>query len=152
MVNAAGIIGEDKFLRLFFGAIWDGIWQTGRSILSPQLMKRWVRIMWEISVTVLKNNRQAFRESLVISRSNTKQAITEIRSKGISVSIIHSVNDKFFPIKRVKNNFNDEEGKILDGFYEAGGTHNEILLNDEICELANSILDDLENKAKKEEN
>jgi len=66
----------------------------------------------------------------------------------LKISIIHGVDDKFFPMERVQKM---TTSKIVDGFYSVKGTHNEILLHQEThTKLIGQVLDALEKKSEKD--
>jgi len=156
LIDPAGIIGEDRFSRLALGAAYDTAIQTKRAIMEPSLKRPAANIKKEVLKTILKTPFQTLKEVIAIAKSDTKEIIKEIRAMGIGVSIIHTVDDKFFPMEKVQNTFtreNKEEETMLDGFYSAKGTHNEILLRPkEYSDLVDVALDDLEKKMERKSN
>jgi pimeloyl-ACP methyl ester carboxylesterase len=151
LVDPAGIIGKDNWKRLAMGTIHN-------TILEPMISN----VSKEIPKTTVKDPYGSFKRFLAIAKADINEAIQEIRDLGIGVSVIHSVNDKIFPMDKVQENLarTEEEKKDdkhkLDGFYSVkvdGGTHNEIAFEPEkIALLIDDALDKMEIKMSKKEN
>lgn len=153
LVDPGGMVGEDEQSRLVKDAVLDIALQIGR------IFRRLENIDWSaLSKTLgasMDLNRaiaagpKATVESIgVIAESQVDEILESLKKLGIRISIIHGVDDKFFPMERVQKT---ATRKMVDGFYSMKGTHNEIYLRPDMhTKLIDQALDTLEKLREKE--
>lgn len=65
-----------------------------------------------------------------------------LKALGIAVSIVHAVDDKFFPMGKIQQRITND---AVEGFYSIEGTHNSLYLHPEkYTRLIDEVLDALE--------
>ena len=123
LVDPAGMVGEDTKGRLVKGVALD---------IGLQIARIYKKLL-------TKEGFEAFKQS-----STAAKALVEL---GIKISIVHGVDDKFFPMERVQQQTTME---MIDGFYSVKGTHNQLYLHPEqYAFLVDNALDVLEALRKK---
>lgn len=146
LVNPVGIIGKDNLKRLAIDFTADSVHQKIRSLKNKEENKIVSRQTKESIKAIAKNPKQAFKQILAIANADIILALEILKKQGIGVSIIHSVDDKAFPMERAQEAV---KAHLIDGFYSTKGSHNEILLKHrEFSKLIDQALTDLENKEK----
>lgn len=155
LVDPVGMVGEDTESRLVKGAVLDLCLQTAR--IYKKLLTKEGSEAFRQSNTATKALGQVFASSPrrtvesvgVIAETQIDELLTTLKELGLKISIIHGVDDNFFPMERVQKQTTKE---MVDGFYSVKGTHNELYLHPEkYTALVDNALDALEALRKKEE-
>jgi pimeloyl-ACP methyl ester carboxylesterase len=154
LVDPAGMVGESSQSKLLKGAALDIALQTGR-ILKNLLKEGGVDafkkslVGGRVSGQVFAGSPKHVTESIgVIAQSQIHELLGILRELGIKISIIHGVDDNFFPMEDVQKQVST---KSADGFYSVKGTHNQLYLHPEqYTKLVNQALDALETLRDKE--
>ena len=154
LVDPAGMVGEDSEGRLVRGAALDIALQTAR--IYKKLLTKEGFAAFKQSNTATKALAEVFAsnpkhtvESVgVIAETQIDELLTTLKSLGIKISIIHGVDDRFFPMEKVQQ---QTTTKMVEGFYSVQGTHNQLYLHPEkYTALVDNALDALEALRKKE--
>lgn len=148
------MIGDDTKSRLVKGAALDLSLQMAR-IYKKLLTKEGFAAFTQANTAgkalahVFASNPKHTVESVgVIAETQIHELLTTLKELGLKISIVHGVDDKFFPMKRVQEQTTKE---MVDGFYSVKGTHNELYLHPEkYTALVDNALDALEALRKKE--
>jgi pimeloyl-ACP methyl ester carboxylesterase len=139
LVNPAGIIGKDNLLRLGIGFLKDSLtqaWREATAAATPEKRKRGGLVKGERHTferhtffrTLASQPLHTAREVVSMSDADILNMLKTLKEKGVGVSIVHTVNDKGFPMERVQQAV---EAGMIDGFVSAFGTHNEIQIRPE---------------------
>lgn len=176
LVDPAGIIGKDNVFDLGKRFGEDAALETERRKTKTE---RDLSDPKDFQKTLLSSPWKALQEVLAISNADIRGMLRELKARGVGISIIHSVEDKGFPMERVQveklPGENDKEFKarvekirigdekavsemkgnidtsMVDGFYSVKGTHNEFIQRpDRYTKLAAHALDAMEKKQKKQ--
>ena len=155
LVDPAGMVGEDTQGRLVKGAALDLALQTAR-IYKKLLTKEGFAAFKQSNTAtkalaeVFASNPKSTVESVgVIAQSQIDELLEVLRELGIRISIVHGVDDNFFPMEKVQK---QTTTKMVDGFYSVQGTHNQLYLHPEkYTALVDNALDALEALRKKED-
>ena len=154
LVDPAGMVGEDTKGRLVKGAALDIGLQTAR--IYKKLLTREGFEAFKQSNTAAKalvevfaqNPRHTIESIGVIAETQIHEILKTLKELGIKISIVHGVDDKFFPMEKVQQQTTTE---MVDGFYSVKGTHNQLYLHPEqYTFLVDTALDALEALRKKE--
>jgi len=157
LVDPAGMIGEDSKSRIIKGAVLDIALQTSRIWKKikedPKEGKEAKRRAdlggKEALKSFAKDPKRSIESIGVITESQIHELLQQIRELGIHISVIHGVDDKFFPMEKVQE---VTKKPMIDGFYSVAGTHNDIAhYPDKYAGLVDNALDALEALSKKEE-
>lgn len=159
LCNTGGMIGEDSPLKLMYRFIIGGIHSSIDMARRKQSMSEDAKQQMREGVAGFKkylkeNPRISWSEIKSIANANIRNIFKRAKSKGIGISIIHTVNDDVFPMKRVqkeasRTSFEKElnEDLIVDGFYSILGTHGEFSINPEqYTRIADQALTALQKK------
>ncbi|MCH8209128.1 MAG: alpha/beta hydrolase [Nitrospinae bacterium] len=150
LIDPSGMIGEDTVPRLLVESSMELIGEVVRGIKDRTIRKPLFRHNIVAGKVIGKNPIRSFREILAITDFQIQDLLRDLKKKGVGISIIHGVDDKFFPIDKVGQIANKD---MVDGFYSVKGSHNEIFLNPEkYTKLAENALSSLEAKAAKKKN
>ena len=158
LVNPAGMIGEDTKWKLMGRATLDialqikRIWdraegsllertaQTGKKMLMPSI---------DLNKVIASSPMKTWRSIGEISGAQVHELIGGLKDLGIKISIIHGVDDKFFPMEKVQKNILAES---VAGVYSVTEGHDAIRHNPErYAKLSRVALDDLQKLREKEE-
>jgi pimeloyl-ACP methyl ester carboxylesterase len=141
LVGPGGLIGEDKFPKLFgrysVGVIRDIV----STISDPEIGRSVFRDNVERARYILKNIPLSISEGVGISNSDIHETLRELHDLGIGIVVIHGIDDPVFPMDRIQEVVNTDQ---LDGFYSVKGGHSEIWTHPEkYVALAEQALEDL---------
>ena len=154
LINPAGLMSKDNPVSLSVRFSMDSIKRSLREVVSgfpggKQFARRMSNAGVEVAKSVIKNPLQSIREINAIAKTHTAELIDELRAKGIHISIIHSSEDKTFPLEEVKKMASARE---IDEFYTIEGGHGEIMLNPEkVTDLADQALVRMEKNSRMEQ-
>ncbi len=144
LVNPGGMIGKDNIGRLLVDFSKDIIKQVVKCAKDKDYLKPTLKAFWEGGKSIRSDPLGAIKEVFAISDSQIHKLLQQLKKQGIGISIIHSVDDKAFPMDRVQKIAKTDQ---LDGFYSVKGTHNEFYLKPkEYTKLAEHALTALANK------
>lgn len=151
-VDPAGMIGNDSLGRLARDFTKDFFLQDfGKTGVSESVM--------EALQTILKSPRKTAQEVIAITKEQIHGILKELKAEGMGIAVVHSVDDKGFPMGRVQQTIAPVEDTgqpsqsgrykaMVDGFYSVEGTHNQILIEPKkIMRAVDHALDGLERKS-----
>lgn len=145
LVNPGGMIGKDNIGRLSADFSKDIIKQVAGSTKDSSRIKPSLKAFWESGKSISSDPVGAIKEMFAISNSQIHGLLQQLKKQGIGISIIHSVDDKAFPMDKVQKIAKTDQ---LDGFYSTKGTHNEFYLKPkEYTKLADQALTALAEKS-----
>ena len=158
LCNTGGMIGEDTASKLIYRFAVEGL----RSAIDMGKRKKTMSVdaQKQIKEGVVGFNKYVFGEPKasyeeIKSMAGTKirDMVKDVHSKGIGVSIIHTVDDSVFPMDQVQketSKTSPDEKLIVDGFYSIPGRHGEFSVNPEqYTRITDEALTALEEKNKK---
>jgi len=155
LVNPAGMIGKDNLLRLGAGFTANATIEILRRVLREPPKEKNAFNLSEYLKTIFSEPRKSFEEIQAVSQSDIREMLEGLRARGIRVAIIHTVDDKGFPMDRMQQAIGEHPGgweKMMDGFASVAGTHNEMVLRPEkYTRAAETLLTALEAKQAKED-
>lgn len=130
-VGPAGLIGKDNLpslaLRFTKMLSFEGLrFITGKDNKRKILLTA----AWE-SFKSLKNPVRSLKEGSAIAASDIYRALADLQELGVSISIIHGVDDSVFPMAKLRKTAKEKGGLDVTGFYSVKGNHREISVNPE---------------------
>ena len=140
LVEPAGLIGADT------------VWQLGKRVLKDAKEEKIAGKSRQkveftppntIPETVLPHLPASIAEIRAIANSDVTDNLARVHGLGIGVSIIHGVDDQFFPMERVQQMVKDH---MIDGLYSVEGTHNAMYLWEPYGRVTEQALSALENR------
>lgn len=118
LLNPAGMIGKTSFFELFKRFSIDIVKTSVASIINPPIKNNVDKSVKSFLNYFIANPARALKECMEISKTDIRKKIKELKSKGIGISVIHSLSDEVFPIKQ------DHIKKYsIDKFYTIQGNH-----------------------------
>ncbi len=79
--------------------------------------------------TTASNPWEAIRSIFALSTADIRGMLRDLKAKGKNISVIHSVDDKGFPMTGVQRSLSTKE---VTGFYSLPGSHNAIFTNSDV--------------------
>lgn len=149
LLNPAGLVGPDDWQSLIKRFLEDVQLQAKRD-KDPE-----VRTSDHSNASLLEQAKgpantvglspiRAFKEIQAIAAISIEGLLKNLHDQGIKIAIVHTVDDKVFPMARLNNMV---KSKDIDGFYSVQGTHNEIFMRPEYyARFLEGVLSDLEKK------
>lgn len=131
LLNPAGLIGKDTFLELACRYAKNIGFGFKEALLNKKSRPTLTRAAIEAIKYIGKNTSRSIDDAMSISQSEIIEILKEIKSRGIKIYIIHSVEDKVFPMDRIQTELAKEKD-IVDGFYSVRGNHEDIYTKPEI--------------------
>lgn len=134
LVDPAGMIGGDTEGRLVKGAALDLALQTARiykKVLTKdgfEAFKRSATAVKALAEVFASNPSRTVESIGVIAETQIHEILTILKRLGLKISVIHGVDDKFFPMEMVQKKTTSD---MVDGFYSVKGTHNQLYLHPE---------------------
>lgn len=159
LCNTAGMIGEDTSLKLIYRFATDGLrsaidMQKRKGSMSAGAKSQMKDGVAGFNKYVVSNPKASFEEIQSMAGTQIRSIVKDVKSKGVGISIIHTVDDGVFPVDRVMKETSRQsptEELIVDGFYTIGGGHTEFSINPEqYTMVADSALTALEEKKSKQ--
>ncbi len=161
LVDPGGMIGDDSFVKLCYRFITEGANEIRRDkkAMSPEARKQarggdsgFVKYLTE-------DIKMSIQELRSMAKQQIRSLLKQAHKNGVGISIIHGVNDKVFPMKRVQEQTSRTaeekelgEDLMVDGFYSVKGGHGEFLFDPErFTRIADEALTALEKKREKYE-
>lgn len=140
LINPAGMIGNDNVARLSVGFIKNLISQWTKLKNTKTSLK----VLFESGKSIVSCPIKSIQQILAISRTQIFELLRNLKKRGIGISIIHSIDDKVFPMKNVQKM---AKRANINSSYFTDGTHNELFLDPEkYSKLIDKAISDLENK------
>lgn len=146
LVNPGGMIGPDTKYRLSRDFLVEIVEQWKRVLSSedPKRLSAAERAVTAAVKTFKNSPKKSQAEVEAMASTQIHELLRGLKAKGLGVVIIHSVDDKTFPMDRVQQ---IAKRDMLDGFYSVQGTHNEFYLDPhKYTLLIDQALDALEQK------
>ncbi len=151
LVDPAGMVGEDKAERLLKGATLDIALQVARLYKREGILgtaKKMHGANMGMNKAIASGPKETWDSIGTITKTQIHELLGTLRERGIRVSIIHGVDDKFFSMDDVQKM---TKSGTVDGFYSTKTTHNEVYLNPKLFNtLIDFSLDSLEALRQKE--
>jgi pimeloyl-ACP methyl ester carboxylesterase len=129
LVDPAGMVGEDTKGRLVTGAILDIGLQIARiykKILTKEgfeAFKQSNTATKALAEVFASDPRRTVESVGVIAETQVHEILKTLKGLGMKISIVHGVDDRFFPMERIQQQTTTE---MVDGFYSVQGTHNQL--------------------------
>ncbi len=144
LVNPGGMIGQDDEVRLTAGFLRDLVKHFIDSIGDQERLNRWAKVYGGMVKSAVKDLPKALREISAIADSQIENFLGELKSSGMGISIIHSVDDHAFPMDRMQRVVKPD---YVDGFYSVKGAHADFVIQaEEYSHVVDQALDALEKK------
>ncbi|MBP6882664.1 MAG: alpha/beta hydrolase [Candidatus Levybacteria bacterium] len=128
LVNPAGLIGQDTFLRLstsFSKAIGQDMIRSIQSLRSTQRRGEFIRnfgnTTLETAKYVSQNPLRALSEVRYLVKSDTSDLVKQLTDTGINIGILANWDDPVFPEPRMREML---EGQDIAQFHTIAGGHN----------------------------
>jgi pimeloyl-ACP methyl ester carboxylesterase len=135
LVNPAGLIGPDSFLRLVF--------QFFSELYHQMLAQSGAQSVENPVMTVLSRFLLSFRQVVAIARSDNSRILKSLSQQGKKIAVIHCTQDRVFPEARMRQVLKSAEVKM----HTLEGGHNYLVLYpDHFNCVASAVLDELEHK------
>lgn len=141
LVEPAGMSGErNPIIMALAGLAEDKAvqkeWEEGRS--EVHMYGRPDKVRYYQRETLL----QTLKESIASSRMTINDLLVYLKGEGIHISIVHGVEDKFFPMEDVQRMADLNQ---IDGFYSVQGAHQRMFTEpSKYAKLAEEALNALE--------
>lgn len=145
LLNPAGLIGKETFLELalrYAKNIGFGFFKE--ALINNESRPTLTKAAIEATRYVGKNTSRAIEDAVAISQSEITDILKEIKSRGTKIYIIHSVDDKVFPMDMVQKEL-ARERDIVDGFYSVRGNHEDMYTKPDVyINTIDAVLDKLD--------
>ena len=125
LVDPGGLIGKDSVLKLTWRFITEIIQWTKEAVYKPKERGELMQIEKEILAHVTQNPFISIKEANAIANGDSTEMLRALHHQSIGIVIIHSINDKVFPINKIQNIV--DEG-MVDYFYPVEGSHAELMV------------------------
>ncbi len=125
LVDPGGLIGKDSVLKLTWRFITEIIQWTKEAVYKPKERVELMQIEKEILAHVTQNPFISIKEANAIANGDSTEMLRALHHQSIGIAIIHSINDKVFPINKIQNIV--DEG-MVDYFYPVKGSHAELMV------------------------
>jgi len=145
LVSPAGLMGEDSLPRLAVDFAKDIAGQNIKALFSDhsRIAKMW-KAYTELGKSMVAGPLLTVREMNAIVTVHIEEILKELKSRGHTISIIHTAQDKAFPMDRMQKTV---DKTMIDGFVSVKGSHNELYLKPQrMSELIDHLLDAMEKK------
>jgi pimeloyl-ACP methyl ester carboxylesterase len=150
LVDPAGLIGKDGAFQLLQRVVEDMKKEGQLKGNLPQSVRpsefpspRSVGMK-----SILSNVKASIQEIQAISTADIADALREIHTNGIGVSIIHGADDRIFPMERLQEMVTSD---MVSGFYSVAGSHNSIYQYEPYERAVEAALTALEKRSRKVE-
>lgn len=144
LVNPGGMIGQDNEARLTAGFLRDLVKHFVQSFGDKEKLSRWAKVYGGMVKSAAKDLPKALSEISAISDAQIENFLEELKSSGMGISIIHSVDDHAFPMDRMQRVVKPD---YVDGFYSVKGAHADFVIQAEkYSHVVDQALDALERK------
>ena len=150
LVDPAGMVGGNNREQSIKGATLDVALQVGRMYKLGGMLDSAQRMSASVGLkkAVISGPKKIWDSIGVISKTQIHELLGILRERGIRISIVHGVDDKFFSMDDVQKM---TKGGKVDGFYSTNSTHYGISLDPKVFNtLIDSSLDSLEALRQKE--
>jgi pimeloyl-ACP methyl ester carboxylesterase len=143
LVSPAGLIGPDNMPRLATDFTKDISGQTIKALFNDhsRIAKMW-KAYTEFGKSMAEGPIMTIHEMNAIVNMRLEDILTELKSRGHGISIIHTADDKAFPMDRMQKQVKEN---MIDGFVSVGGSHNELYLKPQgMSEMVDHLFDRME--------
>lgn len=120
LINPAGIIGKTNELKLATGFLKDAALELHEALDDEKVQKDLLRFLRETGKAVMKDPFRSAQEVATMSKTDVLAVLAEVKTKGVGISIIHSVDDALFRMSEVQKMVKEDH---IDGFYSVKGGH-----------------------------
>lgn len=145
LVNPAGLIGKDS-LPATAKRFIKNLRVSSKQVKQDQVVAEISKYgKLERDSNFKKDLKQTYNSAKSITMTELEEIMAIVVSKGIKISIVHTEDDKIFPLERVqamndryvkKNafdpDFDPEKERLVDHFYTVPGHHNDFYLKPEV--------------------
>jgi pimeloyl-ACP methyl ester carboxylesterase len=141
LIDPAGLIGDDNFFQLAKRKMADA---EAEELFLPKFKKvRYPASKIDAIESFLINIPASLKEIHAIAHSDITENLKKIHEAGIGLKIIHGIDDKIFPLEKVRAMIDE---KTLCCLQEVEGSHNMIYSFEPYGRQAEQALTDLEQK------
>lgn len=140
-VEPAGLMGKDSFLGFALRFIKNTIKENKENAETkdPLHKMRAERGGKEFEKYLGQNRLRALQEAVAMSKMQIQDMLKYLHDKGISIAIMHGVDDPGFPMEKIQKVV---KSGWIDGFVSVKGGHNEIINHPEqYMSAADELLD-----------
>ena len=158
LFNPGGMIGDDSFVKLCYRFLTEGLNEMKRekNKMSPVAQQQAKKGGEGFKKYLLEDKAASISELRAMAKQQIRALLKQAHDNGVLISVIHGINDKVFPMKRIQKHVSrtsteKEQGEnlIVDGFYSVKGGHGEFVMNPERwTQVADTALTALEEKQK----
>jgi hypothetical protein len=151
LVSPAGLIGRDTLPRLTKDFSLDIAGQMVKALFKKRERLGIIsRAMWEATKAIIDSPKKTWEEIKAMVDFQIPELLAELKKDGHGISIVHGIDDKAFPIDRMKKIVTD---KMVDQFLCVRGSHNEMYLDPtNFSKTLDLVLDEMEAKHNKKIN
>lgn len=156
LFNPGGMIGDDSFVALCYRFLTEGLNELKRKkeLMSPAAREQAKEGGEGFKKYLLEDKTASVNELRAMAKQQIRSLLKQAKRNGVGISIVHGVDDKVFPMKRMQKQAartpaEKERGDdlIVDGFYSVKGGHGEFVMDPERwTQIADIALTALENK------
>lgn len=140
LVNPVALARKRSPWRLLWRSLKE-YWAVHKSPATPEHVRS---SFFTHAKVMLANPKLHWSPMETFLRSTLPPILRRLKQRGHGISIIHGVDDKFFPIEEIEDSISHD---IVDTFYPVSGTHSEFHLDpDPITTVVAFSLDELEKK------
>lgn len=130
LVNPAGMVENDSLLALggrFLQKSQDLLRKafTGGSLSRQRI----VQLHTGAAASIARNPSHSVKEALELPQTNITQLLRKAHDQGVKIAIVHSVDDKAFPMNQVQEG--GMRSDFVDGFLSVTGVHDNVWLDPE---------------------
>lgn len=139
MINPAGMVGKRTFWGLARDFASEILSQQINSLKKAKINKQEIQSVVDAIRAVAKSPHKSYKEVEAMGEFQIHELLKILKKVGLHVTVIHSVDDKVFPMDQVQQTIQPFEDKnnpsrsgkykeMVDGFISIKGSHNKIFL------------------------
>jgi pimeloyl-ACP methyl ester carboxylesterase len=126
LIESPGLFGRDTWWRLVGRFLADAIRSSFDCISQPPLRQLLFLATRQIASSLVRSPVRAVREIASIAGSQIRMRLRRLTKAGISLAVIHGVDDGTFPMQRVQELV---DADMVDGFFSVKGRHGQFQLD-----------------------
>ena len=148
LVNPGGMIGNDNILALIKRFTLHAADKRIRALRGLDPAPRMSETSAKGRKNIFADLKGSLQSAKELAGTKIDKMLEHLKENGIGIAIIHSVDDRLFPMDRMQDT---TTRKHIDGFYSVKGGHNQFFTDPErYTKLAQQALDKLEEKSLKQ--
>ncbi len=145
LIDPGGFVMEDNIFKLIGRFVVETVKLARGVIFIPKMRKGIFNIGIKVITYATENPIRTLKEADAIAKEDVMDMLRVLHNKGIGTVIMHSTNDKVFPMDKMRKIITRD---MVDHFYSTKGSHFELLVEPrKYVDLIMHVLDVEQNKS-----